>query len=338
MSLSSCGCGGCGCNVCQPANTIYRGTCVDPGTIDFGSYLAVFDPSFCGYRLAAGEGIVQSRENGSGNFQITITESPQVDIPTAQAVAGVAIPNLMVINQNDAWLELLAPASANLFLTTNAAGQLLFTTLPAATVPDPLTIGTINVTTAATIAALTLTGAMTASGIASGTPTTILGLDGSNNVVKQTVATAAVQTAMFFESPTMPNASSPNEMKVAGENLIIGNQIYDSGGTILTVTDSVTLTVAQAGKYTIEWGGTLRNIGGSNWFTGMLLVINGILVSNGNTQTKFTVANAQNTVTAAGVYSRTLAVGDTIRLQLFSGATANARTYEVFLNATRLSA
>lgn len=333
MSTSCCtGLSGCGCNACAPSNTIYRGTCTDPGSVNSGTYLVVLDSQFCENRLAGSTGILQSRVTGSGDFAIEFTSAPEVDLPTTQAVVGVAIPNLIGIDTNNLWYEILGPAVANQILMTNAAGQLSFVPIPAATVPDPLTIGTLNVTTAATIVALTITGAVVASGIASGTPTELLGLSG-NNVVKRTIAQLSAAAAYFFESPTSPGAGYPNSGVTAGNLLTIGNLLYDSGNSIVSVTTSQTLTVAVAGFYTISWGGQMAHTVSSAWRTGIQLLINGIVVSNGGVNPNEALSSQQVNCTISAVFSRSLVAGDTIQLRINPAAGTNLATYEVWLNA-----
>lgn len=337
-STSTCGCGGCGCDQCRPANTAYRATCTDPGVLDYGTYLSVLDPQFCEGRLLGGEGFVQSRVDGSGNFRITVTESPQVDLPTYQSVVGTPIPNLIGIDSNDFWYEILGPAVANQILLTNAAGQLAFAPIPAATVPDPLTIGIVNVTTQLTAAALTVTGATTLSGAAESTITGVLGVNAANLVVTQTPGSLASACAFFFESPTSPSASTPNAAITAGNNLIIGNLLFDSGQTLINVTTSQTLTVAVAGAYVIQWGGMMAHTVLSAWRTGIQLLINGIVVSNGGVNPNEAISSQQVNATISCAYSRRLAVGDTIQLRINPAAGTNLATYEVWLNATRLTA
>lgn len=335
MSCSTCSnCNGCGCDQCRPANTVYRGTCTDPGVIDYGTYIQVLDQAFCENRLLGGEGLLQSREDGSGNFRITLTESPQVDLPTLQAVIGTPIPNLIGIDSNDFWWEILGPASADQILRTNAAGQLYFGPIPAATVPDPLTIGTVNVTTQLTAAALTVTGATTLSGVAAGTITGVLGVNAANLVVTQSPASLASAVASFYESPTSPNAANPNIAITAGNNLVIGNLLYDSGLSIMSVVDSVTLKVLVAGAYAIQWCGQVTGSAGSPTIN---LLVNGINVNTGNgAQTIAGPITSGRSANLTGFEARALAVNDTIQLQLGSQSGAGIKTYAVRLVATRV--
>lgn len=342
MSLSSCGCGGCGCNACAPAGTIYRGTCTDPGVAAALSYIWGLDPQFCPYRLEGAVGLLQSRVDGSGNFQITFTESPVVDLPDVQAVQNVVIPDLVVIDSNDAWFHLLAPVASGLTLQTNAAGKWFIAPFPTAVVPDPLTVATLNVTTGATIAALTVTGAITASGIAAGTPTDFLGLNG-NTVVKQSLALSTPQSVSFFESPTSPSAATPNSGATAGGLLVIGNEIGSSttAGALITALNSQTLSVVAAGYYTIDYAGFAVSNGNVVMTPSLQLLINGIVVNNGNSRVgPYPVAGTPSRIPQplAGFEGRRLAANDTIQLQVATGSGSNLSFYEVRLRATRLGA
>lgn len=331
---SGCGCGGCGCNSCAPSNTVFRALCDDPGSVNFGTYLSVLDPQFCRNRLIQGTGVLQSILDGSGNPQITFTNAPVVDLNDNQAVVGVTFGDLVTIGSDNILTRLLGPAVANQILITNALGQLIFSPIPAATVPDPLTVGTLTVTGTATLNNVAIGGAVSATAIPSGTATVFLGLDGSNNVVQQTVSSSTAQIAQFFESPTSPNASYPNQFKPPGSNLTIGNLLYDSGGGIITVTDSVTLTVARAGAYEIKWGGFQKRSGNANWNAGFQLQINGITVSNGGMPPTQQLTG-QNGITFSCSFMRSLSVGDTIRLLLVG--TGTPEIFEVWLNAVRYS-
>lgn len=339
MSCLCTGLSGCGCNICAPANTIYRGTCTDPGSNPFLTYLAGFDPQFCVTRLEGAVGLLQSRLDGSGNFNITFTENIVLDLPDVQAVQNVVIPDLIVVDANNAWFRLLAPAASGLTLQTNAAGKWFIAPFPVATVPDPLTIGTLNVTNAATIAALTLTGAFTASGIAAGTPTDYLALNG-NTVVKQSVALSSVQSVMFFEAPTSPSATTPNSPATSGGLLTIGNELYCSttAGSLITALNSQTLSVVADGNYNIDFSGFGAANGGTVVSAGMQLLINGLVVNNGNTNvSKYPTAPANRAAMAiTGFESRRLTAGTTIQLQVTPGSGGNISFYEVRLRATRL--
>lgn len=335
--MSCCtGLSNCGCDSCRVAFSPYRGTCTDVGTSTV-AYLAGYDAQFCPTRFSAGGGLLQSVEDGSGNFQISFSQSPQVDLPDTSVLEDATFGNLVIIGSDDKLTRLVGPATSLLFMQTNAAGQLFLGDPPPAVVPDPLAIDNLTVGTLATIANADITGSVTLSGLAAGTLVEIVGLDGSNNVIKQSVSELTTQCAQFFESPTSPSASYPNENKTGGQNLVIGNRLFDSGASIINVTNSETLTVAVAGDYEIQWGAMCVKSGAGEWLTGIQLLINGITVSNGGINPNRQVLTSQNVVTVSASWMRSLAMGDTIQLMLNPAAGGTPETYEVWLNATRVN-
>jgi hypothetical protein len=272
--------------------------------------------------------------DGSGNFQISFSESPQVDLPVTTILEDAAFGNFVIIGIDNKLTRVEGPA--NLFWQTNAAGQSILGAPPDAVVPDPLAVDNLTVGVLATIANLNVSGSMNFSGVSSGVLVSFLGMDGSGNVLKQSLGALTPQIAQFFESPTSPNASYPNSAQAAGANLIIGNRLFDSGSNIITVTDSVTLTVVEAGDYEIKWGAEcVKNNGGiGTWNAGILLNINGITVSNGGVNYNRDLGDG-NAVTVSCSYMRSLAAGDTIRLQNAPNANANQQIFELWLNAVR---
>lgn len=328
----------CQCDSCRPAFSPYRGTCEDVGSATSLTYLGGYTSQFCPARLEVSTGLLQSILDGSGNPAISFQDSPQVALPVTTAVASTGFGNIVIIGSDDKLTRLQGPATANLFLRTTATGQLIFAALPATTVPDPLIIGTINVTVAANLPNTVITGTVAMSGIVAGTPVLFLGLDGSNNVVSQTAALTFPAVTMFFESPTSPSAATPNSPATSGNNLIIGNQIYDSGGALITVTTSQQLTVAVAGKYLLEWCGMVEWTGGQQGRPSMNLLINGIVVNYGNGRPDGSITTTQRTANLSGIHAIPLAVGTTISIQLGSTSGTSISAYEVRLVATRLSA
>lgn len=327
----------CGCDSCRQAFSIYRGTCVDPGSAA-ATYLAGYDSQFCPTRISGAEGLLQSVVDGSGNFNISFSESPQVDLPDTSVLEDATFGNLVIIGSDDKLTRLVGPATSLLFMQTNAAGQLFLGDPPPAVVPDPLAVNNLTVGVLATLANVTISGSVSMSGIAADTIIEFLGLDASNNVVKQAVTLVTTQITQFFESNTSPSASYPNQNKTAGQNLVIGNKLFDSGGNLINVTNSETLTVAVAGDYNIQWGGMMVKSGVGDWLTGIQLVINGITVSNGGVNPNRAITTNQNQVTVSCSFMRNLAVGDTIQLVMNPAAGGTPETYEVWLNATRANA
>ncbi len=133
---------------------------------------------------------------------------------------------------------------------------------------------------------------------------------------------------MFYEASTSPSATSPNQTKINGQYLVIGNRLFDSGGNLIRVTTSEALTVNVAGKYLLGWMALCRSL--TNAKVSVDLEVNGVVVNNGNGRNDAAVPNcaALQFVPLTGFEVRTLAVNDVIKLQLSaSGAmqTFNAR-------------
>lgn len=344
MACTTFNCPSCGisyagacCPTCQPAQSIYQGECSDPGTLTIGRFLPVLDYKFCERRLTNGPGFLVSNQNGSGNFGIGFTTTPQVELGEVAAAEDTAFGQLIVMGSDFRWRALQAPVAAGLFMQTNATGDVIFADPPAAVVPDPLVVNELTVTTTATVNDLTTNGTVTLNNLATGTVVNLLGVDASNEVVLQAIS-AGIAMSMFFESPTSPNSGiGPNEAKVSGDYLVIGNRIYDSGGGLINVTTSESITVAVAGKYKLEWTGEVRCNGLGK--AGIWLEINGIIVNWGNGRTDGRVTQSpQQIFNLFGMEVRPLSVGDVIKLQLSqTGGGATYETFEVRLVAEKFS-
>lgn len=308
-----------------------------------GRHLMVLDNQFCKRRLLPGAGgYLVATQTGSGTWFYTFTTQPQIDLSTYQAITGQIIPNLVIQGADNIMRELLGPASANLILMTNALGQLIFTTLPTATVPDPLTVADLTVTNSFNLTSGTISGTPTFTGLGTGTLSFFVGLDGSGNLIKGTPASTGVQCAGFFESPTSPSAATPNAGVVAGGILIIGNLLFDSvGGTSATlfgVTNSQTLTCLTAGVYNVDFGGQVTWDSGSQGRPAIMLLVNGVIVNNGNARPDGAITTTQRAANLWCSNLRRFAVGDTIQLQLASTASTNVSVYEARVNVTRYNA
>lgn len=336
----SCSCGsgytsGC-CPTCLPSNRLYNCPCEVPDLVGSGQHLTVLDGQFCPYRLENEEGFLVSRHTGSGNVEILFSSAPVVNLDTFTWTAQQEFGNLVAINADGAMRQLEGPATPNLFPRTNASGNIIFDTLPSATIPDPLTVTTLNATTV-NAGALNATGAVALTGLASGTIANTVGLDGSGNLVKGANSTG-VQSSMFYESPTSPNASNPNAPTTAGSNMVIGNQLSDSGGNIVGVQDGQTLKVLVAGFYRVDFGGFIA-FRGTKLGAALNLVINGVTVNSGNCPSSIGGSESEvRTFNSAGFEMRDLAVNDLIRIQLTGGTYAdpNAGVYAVRVGFTKI--
>ena len=330
----SCSCGNSCCPTCQPATSIFQGECSDPGTLSPGRFLSVLDYKFCERRLSTGAGFLVSNINGSGNAGFTWTTTPQVQLTDVTAAANTDFGQLVVMGSDYRWRALVAPAAAGLFLQSNATGDVIFGSPPAATIPDPLVVNDLSVSNEATINDLTTNGTLTLNNLANGTVVNLLGLDVSSEVVLQAI-TASAAASMFFESTTSPNAAAPNKTKTNGQYLVIGNRLFDSGANLISVTTSEAITVNVAGKYLIFWSSEVRLTG--NGKVGTWLEVNGVIVNWGNGRTDSEIGNSLSAqaTTLSGFEARPLAAGDVLKLQL--SATASTQTFEARLIAFKFA-
>ncbi len=340
----SCSCNSnpcqCGQSPCQPANVIYRALCTDPGSVAALAHLSGLDSQFCEKRLLPGTGgYLVAQQNSSGTWQIAFSSAPTVAVGDITAVINQTFGKFVVNGSDNIQRQLTGPATAGLILTTNAAGDLIFTTFPVQTVPDPLVVNTITAANF-TFGAGTFTGVPVFSGLSTGALVSSLGLNASNQLVKGDPSTTGVQGCMFFESPTSPSAATPNSGVVAGGLLTIGNLLADSvlpavpGGALFSATNSQTLQCVTAGWYEIIYVGGIVMPANNSGSPSMQLLVNGVIVSNGSSRAGL-AGPIRGEVSVCGIFQRRFAAGDTVQLQLASGSGANLATYEVRLTAKR---
>lgn len=331
---STCGCGGCGCPQCGQANTIFDCPGVDPGILDFGRHLLVLDYQFNERRLLNGGGLLVNEQMGGGAWQFGFSNRPKVALDLVTAIEGAEFGSIVILGSDLRMRKVIGPAVALKFLQTNATGELIFDDLPAQPVPDPLVLTTLTATTA-NVTDLNTTGVVTLDNIATAAQSFFLGLDAANQIVK--FASAGVAAAMFFESATSPAATFPNDAIGAGNYLIIGNTLYDSGAALIAVTNSTTLTVAVAGKYALVWQASFNKLGGVAQRIGAYLEINGIVVNQGPGMPASAAASntQQMYLSQTGFELRTLAAGDVIRL--INGPTSSPAVFQARLGALKFA-
>lgn len=340
----SCNTTPCSCSPCAPANTIYEATCTDPGSAAFLRHLMGLDAQFCLRRLLPGTGgYLVARQTPNG-WLIGFSTTPTVALEEFLAVQGVAFGQVLVQQSDSVMRAMNPPVTANLVLGTNAAGQAMWIPIPAATVPDPLTVSTLTVTGLTLLNNLEVTGTPVFSGLGTSALVSFIGLDASNNVVKGTPATTGVQVAAFFESPTSPSTvPGPNNAATSGNPLTIGNLLFDSvgtaGGALWTATNSQTLTCLTAGVYIVDFGGQVFYTGGSDGQPGINLLVNGVNVNSGNSRSDANITTTLRTAACWGQTMRRFAVGDTVQLQLGpSSGGAGVHVQEARVNFTRTGA
>lgn len=303
-----------------------------------GRFLPVLDYKFCERRLTNGAGFLVSNQNGSGNFGFGFTTTPQVQLGEVQATEDQAFGQLIVMGSDYRWRALAPPVTLGLFLQTDATGNLIFGDPPAAVVPDPLVVNELTVTTTAVVNDLTTNGVVTLNNLNTGTVVNLLGVDASNELVLQAL-TAGIAGCMFFESPTSPfSGTPPNETKVSGDYLIIGNRLFDSGADLISVNTSESVEVNVGGQYLIFWSGQVQTNG--NGRAGIWLEINGTTVNWGNGRTDAQVGQTAGAsmFPLTGLEMRELSAGDVLKLQLSqTGGAAVYDTFEVRLIAVKFA-
>jgi hypothetical protein len=294
----------------------------------------VLDFKFCEHRLTNAPGFLVNNINGSGNAGFGWTTTPQVQLSDFAATANVAFGQLIVMGSDYRWRALTGPATLGLFMQTDAVGNLVLGSPPAATIPDPLVVNDLNVANGATINDLTTNGTVTLNNIAAGTVVNLLGLDVSNELVLQSL-TAGLAAIMFYEAATSPSATAPNKTKVPGDYLVIGNELFDSGANLINVFTSESLKVAVAGKYIIAWVATCKLAVSTK--AGVSLEINGVIVNNaGRFDAEISQTSGGTSVSPyTGFEIRQLAVNDVLKLQLGGSGTIN--TFNVRLIAIKFA-
>lgn len=325
------------CSPCSPSSTIYEAPCPDPGAVTIGAHLATLDSNFCPRRLSNGPGFLINRQTGGG-WRIEWSTEPNVPLSDFQAVTGQTFGQMVILQSDGVMRALNGPVTPLLVLMTNAAGQLIFAPMPAATVPDPLTLNLINVTTLNVAGIATFGQAPVFNNLTTAAITQAIGLNASNQLVVGSAATTGTQSCMFYEAPTSPSPTTPNAAVTAGSNLIIGNEINSSlptTGQLIAVTTSELLTVVTGGFYLLDFCGQVTWTNNQSGRPAISLLINGVDVNDGNSRPDSTVTTTQRSANLTGFASRRLNVGDTLQLQLASSSGVNVQVYQVRLRATR---
>lgn len=291
--------------------------CGDPGLETSGRHLAVYDNQFCSRRLAnpVANGFLTGAPNG-----FTFTADPQVLLTDLELSENEGFYGIVTNTDTGRFRRLVPAAGVDGFMVADGNGGWFIK--PASevgsTVPDPLTLTTLNASNVNT-SALTVSGLPTFTGLISGTIATTIGLNGSNQLVKGTSSTISV--AQFYESNGLASPATPNFTYPANAsaNVQIGNEISDPDGIAHVVSQEV-IEVDKAGTYSIEWYGQYQGYSingnvsaGTPYNPGLWLTVNGTLISLGNTQT-YQDRNVGGTAMGK-VANITMAVGAQIRIR-----------------------
>lgn len=294
----------------------------DPGIANSLTSLLGLDYRFQPFRLANQPGLLVNQINSSGGGNIAFSLSPAVPFTTYSWGFNSPITGIVAALGAQGTMMRLTPSVAG-FIATAADGTFTIAPAPAATVPDPLNIGTINVGNE-TAGNLTVTATTTLSGVPVGTITTTIGLNSSNQVVSGVGAHTSL--AMYFENASRTTPTSPNGVTTANQPLVIGNELFDPDN-IAHVQDSQTIIIDTAGTYEIGWGGywPSGSQGGAPTATtpGIWLAIGSIgnVVSWGNTHLGQTNTNTGQETT--GTHMAPIAASTKIYLIAGVGRTAN---------------
>lgn len=258
--------------------------CADPGVVNAGLNVIVNDAYLCPRRL-------QPMRDGSGNVingvlavvgngmtaSVIWTNQPQVAYPQMAPLQSQSFGQIVIASgSTGAAFRLQPPAVPNLVLQTDGLGALEFGPIPPATVPDPLTVGTLTVNTLATVNQLVVQGITGA--IAAGTIVSFLGLNATNQFVTGGIALLTMD--FFYEQPSRTSTLFPNNALVNGGACTIGNHIGTPSGNV-NVTNGTTLTIVNAGTYRIDWMGAFARPAAGTGTVGLSLSVGGNITNPG---------------------------------------------------------
>lgn len=259
--------------------------CTDPGLETTLKHLVGLDSQFCQRRLqnptGNNGGFVWTSPNG-----ITISNAPLVKLQSLEVAEGDKFGSLVINRSNGLFQKVVPAAGVDGFLKADSSGNLSFED-PAAsfTIPDPLTLTTLNASNV-NVTDLTVSNSATFTGLNTDTIVSVVGLNGSNELVKG--QTQSTSVAYYFENDTLTGVGTPNYNLVSQtDTCFIGNEISDPDA-IGSVQDSKTIRIDKAGDYIIDWRGTFTGFGGNldapitnRYAPGLWLEINNVIVNYG---------------------------------------------------------
>lgn len=248
-----------------------------------GKHIVVLDSQFCQRRLQNVNGFLYYGANG-----LAFSAEPRVALTELEVSEGDTFGDMVICTGSNGIFRRVVPAAGvDGFLKADGAGRLTFEDPSSSTIPDPLTLDTINVTTF-NVTDTNSTGTPTFDNLQTDTIVANIGLNGSNQLVKGTQQTISV--ASYFEINDLTGAGTPNFTypATASSYVMIGNEITDPDA-IAHVQDSETIAIDKVGDYTIEWRGQFTggapdggNSAGTSYLPGLWLTINGVIVDRGN--------------------------------------------------------
>lgn len=332
MSCSCCNHDPC---CCPPANCadLHSVECVDPGILTDGRFGYVLDYKLCPKRLASPEAnsMMVANVAGSGQISVSWTDSPCIALPTLEIAEGQAIGNILAaLGDSSCWRRIVPAAGADGFLGANN-GEWVIKDIPEASIPDPLEVSTLTVTTLATVVSLVLTSSLCFPAAPTGTIASVIGLDADGCLVKQassgggggsTPSILALSTAVYYENPTESSTATPNNSIANGAYATIGNEIYNNNA-ISQISGADTIKINVAGEYFVYWQGSFAEPPStSNGIKQLDLEINGATTILGS-RSQFSATNPIRSASVQGVTAKSFAANDVLRLKVSGSATNN---------------
>lgn len=264
--------------------------CSDPGLVQTGQNVVVTDANLCPRRLTPnydGSGNVVSGflvYQGNGNVAtVEVTNQPAVSYPVLSLTSGESFGKIVVVSGSTGLhYQVNPPGAANLFLQTDGAGGLEFAAPPTATVPDPLSIGTLNLSTALNASCpVSITGTITATGIAAGSVVNFVGLNSSNQLVTGTFS--GISMSMFSDQTGPTDTTYPNAVLLANGNCIFRAQTYSDDNIAAFGLDTTSIKILETGKYRVDWQGMFgpQTTAGGRFSPSLQLQKNSAPVANG---------------------------------------------------------
>lgn len=273
----------CCCNTPCSCGSLTETTCADPGMDAVGKHLVILDSQWCQKRLQNQTGFLYYGQNG-----LRFSDSPRVPLAELSVEEGDTFGSIVINSGSNGIFRRVVPAAGvDGFLKADGAGNLVFADPSQDSIPDPLTVTTINVTDL-NVENINSTGTPTFNDLQTDTITQVIGLNASDQLVKGTQQTVSV--ASFYETAPLTSLARPNYKYPSTSTgpVIIGNEISDPD-SIASVQDQFTVKIDKAGDYTIEWRGSFsgwspdgNNSAGPSFMPGVWLTINSVIVDKGN--------------------------------------------------------
>lgn len=256
--------------------------CADPGMDTTGKHLMVLDSQFCQRRLENQNGFLYYGQNG-----LRFSDSPRVPLEELEVEEGDTFGSLVICTGSNGIFRRVVPASGvDGFLKANGDGTVSFADPTAASIPDPLTLNTINVSTL-NVQDINASGILTATGLQTDTIVTPIGLNGSNQIVKG--QQQVISVAMFYETADPSSSATPNYKFPSGTTAPVKSnvEVFDPDA-IASPSGETIITIDKAGDYIIEWYGNFTgynpgaaSVGGTMYNPELWLNLNNTTISRG---------------------------------------------------------